>query len=86
MRHARIPLALLGILTSSVVALAQTDTYKITDAEKAACTGDAMRLCASAYPSESKLLACMIANKGSLTPTCLTVFNAGLKRRHLVGR
>ena len=65
---------------------AQPDPYHITAAEKAACTFDAERLCASSYPDEAKLLGCMQANRASLTSTCLAVFDAGVKRRHLVAR
>ena len=57
------------------------DPYRLTDAEKAACTGDAMRRCADAVPDESKLLACMTANTSSLRASCLPVFDAGVKRR-----
>ena len=65
---------------------AQSDPYHITSAERAACTGDAVRLCADTYPDEGKLLACMVANKASLTSGCAVVFDAGLKRRRLVSR
>ena len=57
-------------------AFAQSDPYEITEMEKAACTSDATRLCAASYPDEGKLLGCMLANKASLTPGCLVVFNA----------
>ena len=56
----------------------------ITAEEHLACDGDAERLCMSAYPDEMKLLACMKANRLQLTPVCLTAFDAGMKRRHLL--
>ncbi len=79
-------LRLMLVVDVSFVLLAPacaTDALHITEAEKAACTQDAERLCASAYPDEQKLLACMKANRASLGPTCLPVFDAGLKRRGL---
>ncbi len=73
---------LAGCLLSIVSPLAgAADAFHVTEAEKAACTQDAERLCASAYPDEQKLLACMKANRASLGPTCLPVFDAGMKRR-----
>ena len=44
---------------------------------------DAMRLCADAYTDERRLLACMKANRSLLGAGCLTVADAGVKRRHL---
>lgn len=67
-------------------AVAQSDPYRITSAEKAACTNDAIRLCSDAYPDENKLLSCMAENRASLTTGCAVVFEAGLKRRRLVSR
>ena len=77
---------LIGAVVAPAAADAQPDPYHITGAEKAACTGDAMRLCASTYPDEGKLLACMQVNRTALSPGCLGVFDAGVKRRHLVAR
>lgn len=62
---------------------AQADKYQITEAERSACTPDAERLCAAAYPDEDKLMGCMRANRKALSTTCAVAFNAGLKRRGL---
>lgn len=62
---------------------ANDDPYHVTDAEKAACTEDAVRFCINTYPNEKLLLACMKRNRSSLSPVCLQAFDAGLKRRHL---
>ena len=59
------------------------DKYHITNAEKVACTADAMRLCSGVYPDEDGLIACMRQNRSSLTTLCRVAFDAGLKRRHL---
>jgi len=64
--------------------LARGDEFHITAAEKAACTGDAERLCFAAYPDEQKLLICMRDNLQALSPGCSKVFTAGLKRRGLL--
>lgn len=74
----------LGALAISVTtpAFAQ-DKFKVTDEERAACQGDAVRLCSGAYPDEDALLSCMKRNQSSLTATCRPVFMAGLRRRGL---
>ena len=59
------------------------DKYHITDAEKAACTMDAMRLCSGTYPSEDGLIACMRQNHSELSTVCRVAFDLGMKRRHL---
>ena len=85
--HGRMRMTLLACLLLALDAEAAgaqaVDKYHLTAEEKAACTGDAVRLCADAYPDEDKLLACMNANRGSLTAGCAAVFQAGLKERHL---
>ena len=74
---------ILGILAGlPSLALAETtDKYHVTPQEKAACTEDAVRLCIQAYPDEDKLIVCMKTNRSQLSPGCLVVFDAGLKRR-----
>ena len=77
--------SMVGIMTwsASTAAHAVSDPYHVTDQEKAACTEDAVRLCMDAYPDERRLIECMKRNRASLSPTCLTAFDAGVKRRHL---
>ncbi len=76
-------LAVMLLLLPPVSCLAQVDKYHVTDAEKAACTPDAMRLCSQTYPNEDQLFACMKQNRGSLSQTCRVAFDAGVKRRRL---
>ena len=74
------------LLNAAPFILADTgagDPFHITDAERAACTQDAERLCADTYPDERKLLVCLKANKTSLSATCRPIFDAGLKKRGL---
>ena len=74
-------LAVLGAAWSSG-ALAQ-DRFQITDVERVACQGDAIKLCSGAYPDQDALLACMRINETHLTSSCRPVFIAGLRRRGL---
>ena len=71
-----------GLLTIVACPAGAADAFHVTEAEKASAQ-DAERLCASAYPDEKQLLLCMKENRASLGPTCLPVFDAGLKRRGL---
>ena len=82
----RLAVTVLATAVVSASALAQSDPYKITVTEKAACTYDAERLCADAYPDEGKLLSCMQQNRLALSRVCAVAFDAGLRRRHLVAR
>ena len=59
------------------------DPMRITAAEKAACTQDAMRLCSGAYPDEEKLIGCMKVNRAALRAACGTAFDVGVRRRGL---
>ena len=76
--------AFTGLLYFSQAAVSQTNKYHITAEEQAACGGDAVSLCSQAYPDEDRLIACMYVSKAKLSQGCRTVFNAGLKRRHLM--
>ena len=64
-------------------AFASTDRFHVTDAEKAACTSDAVRFCYGTYPDESKLLTCMKQNHAQLSDVCRVAFDAGVRRRRL---
>ena len=64
-------------------AFASTDKFHVTDAEKAACTSDAVRFCYGTYPDEIKLLSCMKQNRAQLSDSCRVAFDTGVKRRRL---
>jgi hypothetical protein len=57
-----------------------------SDAERQACTPDAMRLCADAIPDVVKVTACMKAKYSQLSEPCRAAMSAGKKkggaRRH----
>ncbi len=72
----------LAVLLHCSTANALTDKYNITPAEHQACDGDAANICTNAQ-SEDEVLACMRAQRRRLTPVCRSVFEAGLRKRHL---
>lgn len=64
------PLAALVLLVAGAPALAQG-----TSEQRAACTGDAMRLCFSAVPDVGRITACMKSHYGDLSPRCQATFH-----------
>jgi hypothetical protein len=62
---------------------AAENKYHVTVAEQNACGADAISLCGDSGKDEDSLLACMKANRASLSPSCSPVFNEGLRRRGL---
>lgn len=46
-----------------------------TPEEQAACTPDVWRLCAAYIPRESRIVACLKANRAKLSPACRKVFS-----------
>jgi hypothetical protein len=49
--------------------------WKATPAQRAACTGDALRLCASHIPNEESVGRCIMSKKSQLSPSCLAQVN-----------
>ncbi len=76
-------LILVLVVGSISPTFASTDRFHVTDAEKAACTTDAVRYCFGTYPDETKLLSCMKQNRSALSDVCRNAFDAGVKRRRL---
>ena len=56
---------------------------EVSGEEISACGDDVKRLCSNEFPDEAKVIACMRANRTALSPACIPVFKAGLKRRGL---
>lgn len=52
-----------------------------TDAQRAACEGDADRLCAAAIPDAIAVERCLRANMRSLSPACQRQFGGKARRR-----
>ena len=59
------------IISASVAA--STSSFAFSSEARAACTGDAFRLCASEIPSIPKITVCMRANKAKLSAPCRAV-------------
>lgn len=63
-------------------ASASVQAFTATQEQREACTPDALRLCSSEIPDVSRVVACMVAKKASLSAPCRAVFEvASLDRR-----
>ena len=60
-------------LALSVSAVASSSCFAFSAEARAACTGDAFRLCSSEIPSIPKITVCMRANKAKLSVPCRAV-------------
>ena len=49
--------------------------------QRAACEGDAMRLCQQYIPDVNQITACMSRHRGQLSPACRRYFGGGKKLR-----
>lgn len=58
----------------SLIGIAGTQAMEVTPEQRAACTPDALRLCASEIPDVGRVTACMKANRASLSPRCQASF------------
>jgi hypothetical protein len=69
--------AFLAVATiSSIGAMPSTGfAFKATAEQRAACMGDAMKLCASYGPDEFRVATCLLSKKSQLSPPCLAVVN-----------
>ena len=69
--------AYLGIAILSSIAMVPTTSFawKATPAQRAACTGDALRLCTSYIPDEESVARCIASKKSQLSPGCLAQVN-----------
>ena len=69
--------ACLAFATLSSIALMPSTgfAWKATAAQRAACTGDALRLCASYVPDEERIATCLLGKKSQLSATCLAQVN-----------
>jgi hypothetical protein len=68
-------LALIAALTPTPAAAQGTPE------QRAACEGDAMRLCSAHVPDVQKITSCMSRNRRNLSAGCRAVFEGGSKRR-----
>lgn len=67
-----------GLVLATAVALLWASVpgraQEFTAEQRAACTPDAFRLCASEIPNIAAISACMRKNRGQLSPACKAVF------------
>jgi hypothetical protein len=64
------------VLAASLVSFTAESSAAVATAEqRAACTPDAFRLCASEIPNIPAITACMRKNKSNLSPACKAVFD-----------
>ncbi|GAB1715129.1 MAG: hypothetical protein NTAFB05_01710 [Nitrobacter sp.] len=64
-------------VAASLTALASPG-YSFTAEAQRQCTGDAFRLCSSEIPNISRITACMVKNRSSLSPGCRVELDKGL--------
>jgi len=62
-------------LALSVSAVASSSSFAFSAEARAACTGDAFRLCSSQIPNIPKITACMRTNKDKLSVPCRAVMD-----------
>jgi hypothetical protein len=69
------------VLTMSVPALAQGGgSSGASEAEKQACEPDVYRLCNDYVPDVDRIVACLNANRRSLSPACRAVMSRPHRR------
>ena len=64
-----------------LAALAPSPAAAYTADQRAACEGDAMRLCSAYVRDLNQIKACMSRNRRNLSSGCRAVFDGGSKRR-----
>ena len=62
-------------LAAAMLSLTTTANAHSTADQVSACIGDAFRYCSSEIPSSARVEACLISNKGKLTPSCRAQFD-----------
>jgi hypothetical protein len=69
------------IALSAGVLAAPTASFAFSSEAQQMCTGDAFRLCSSEIPDVSKITACMMQHKTSLSAGCRTVMERDLAQQ-----
>jgi len=70
-RHAGLALA----FAASFSAISSTSSFAFSAEAQEKCTSDAFRLCSSEIPNISKITACMMKNRSSLSTSCRGVMD-----------
>jgi hypothetical protein len=69
--------AIRAVLAISLTAVS-TSSYAFSSEAQKMCTGDAFRLCSADIPDVSKITACMMQHRASLSAGCRTVMDRDL--------
>jgi hypothetical protein len=69
-----------AVFAVSVFAM-PTASHAFSPEAQQMCTGDAFRLCSSEIPNVSKITACMMKQRASLSPGCRTVMDRDLAQQ-----
>lgn len=62
-------------IASLITIIAPLPAIAYTQQDADACTPDAMRLCQTAIPDETRVAQCLAQNKRQLSPACKIVFS-----------
>ena len=65
-------------VAASFSALSSTSSFAFSAEAQQMCTGDAFRLCSSEIPNISKITACMMKQRASLSSGCRAVMDRDL--------
>ena len=66
------------VLAASFSAVTSTSGFAFSAEAQQMCTGDAFRLCGSEIPNVSKITACMMKQRASLSSGCRAVMDRDL--------
>ena len=68
--------AIAGLVLALTSFATTSFAVEATAQQRAACTPDVFRLCASEIPDVNAIIACMNKQKANLSPACKAVFHA----------
>jgi hypothetical protein len=71
---------LVGLATAAALAATLSTAFaEVTAEQRSACSGDAIRLCASDIPNTTRIISCLARQKAQVSPRCRVFFDrAGL--------
>jgi hypothetical protein len=78
MNRATLTLAIFGLALGAFAA--EPAAAQFSSAQRAACGGDAQRLCASSMANPSQLTACMQSNASRVSARCRAAMGGGKKK------
>jgi hypothetical protein len=65
----------------SILAVSSTSSFAFSAEAQQMCTGDAFRLCGSEIPNVSRITACMVKQRASLSAGCRSVMDKELSQK-----